>query len=78
MTEAGIMPSLHRDLFIALGDPLGGGAWGVRIQYKPLIRLIWLGCLIMALGGIIAAVIAATGCGREAARRTLPLEGEPA
>ena len=55
MTEAGIKGDLHRDLFIALGDSLGNDAWSVRIQYKPMIRLIWLGCLIMALGGIIAA-----------------------
>ena len=55
MTEAGILASLHRDLFVALGDPLGNGAWSVRLQYKPMIRLIWLGALIMALGGLIAA-----------------------
>jgi cytochrome c-type biogenesis protein CcmF len=55
MTEAGILASLNRDLFVALGDPLGNGAWSVRLQYKPMIRLIWLGALIMALGGMIAA-----------------------
>ena len=55
MTEAGILASLNRDLFVALGDPLGNGAWSVRLQYKPMIRFIWLGALIMALGGLIAA-----------------------
>jgi cytochrome c-type biogenesis protein CcmF len=55
MTEAGIHADLRRDLFVALGDPLGDGAWSVRLQYKPLIRLIWLGALIMALGGLVAA-----------------------
>ena len=55
MTEAGILASLNRDLFVALGDPLGDGAWSVRVQYKPMIRLIWLGALIMALGGLLAA-----------------------
>ena len=54
MTEAGIDASLGRDLFVALGDPLGDNAWSVRIQYKPMIRLIWLGCIIMALGGLVA------------------------
>ena len=54
MTEAGIHAGLDKDLFVALGDPLGGDAWSVRVQYKPLIRLIWLGALIMALGGLIA------------------------
>ncbi|MFB3125254.1 MAG: heme lyase CcmF/NrfE family subunit [Woeseiaceae bacterium] len=55
MTEAGILAGWNRDLFVALGDPLGNGAWSVRLQYKPMIRFIWLGALIMAFGGIIAA-----------------------
>jgi len=55
MTEAGILAGLNRDLFVALGESLGSDAWSVRLQYKPMIRFIWLGCLIMAFGGIIAA-----------------------
>ncbi|MGH8496895.1 MAG: heme lyase CcmF/NrfE family subunit [Gammaproteobacteria bacterium] len=55
MTEAGIDAGWTRDLYVALGDPLGGGAWSMRIQYKPLVRLIWLGALIMALGGLLSA-----------------------
>jgi cytochrome c-type biogenesis protein CcmF len=54
MTEAGITVGWTRDLFVALGEDLGNGAWSVRIQYKPLIRYIWLGALIMALGGLVA------------------------
>jgi len=54
MTEAGIRAGLDKDLFVALGDQLGNNTWSVRVQYKPLIRLIWLGALIMALGGLIA------------------------
>jgi cytochrome c-type biogenesis protein CcmF len=54
MTEAGIRAGLDKDLFVALGDQLGQNAWSVRIQYKPLIRFIWLGALVMALGGLIA------------------------
>ena len=56
MTEAGIDASLARDLFVALGEDLGDNAWSLRIQYKPMIRFIWLGCLVMALGGLIAMV----------------------
>ena len=55
MTEAGIDAGWNRDLFVALGDPLGNDAWSVRLQYKPLIRFIWLGALIMAFGGLLAA-----------------------
>jgi cytochrome c-type biogenesis protein CcmF len=54
MTEAGIQVHWNKDLFIALGDQLGNNTWSVRIQYKPMIRFIWVGCLIMALGGLIA------------------------
>jgi len=57
MTEAGIDGTLARDLFIALGEPLDGGeAWSVRLQVKPLIRWIWLGTVLMALGGLVAAL----------------------
>ncbi len=54
MTEAGIDAGWNRDLFVALGDPLGNDAWSVRMQYKPMIRFIWLGAFVMALGGLIA------------------------
>jgi cytochrome c-type biogenesis protein CcmF len=56
MTEAAIDAGLTRDLFIALGEPLDdNGAWAIRIYYKPFIRWIWLGAIIMAIGGVFAA-----------------------
>jgi cytochrome c-type biogenesis protein CcmF len=55
MTEAGIEVGAARDLFAALGDELGQGRWSVRLQYKPLIRYVWLGAILIALGGAIAA-----------------------
>jgi cytochrome c-type biogenesis protein CcmF len=54
MTEAGIHPRWNKDLFVALGDQLGGGKWSLRIQYKPMIRFIWIGAFIMALGGLLS------------------------
>ena len=54
MTESGIEVDWNRDLFVAMGDDLGAGAWSVRVQYKPLVRFIWFGALVMALGGIIS------------------------
>jgi len=54
MTEAGIHPSWNKDIFVALGDQLGADAWSVRIQYKPMIRFIWIGAFVMALGGLIS------------------------
>ena len=56
MTEAGIEVSAARDLFAALGEDLGQGRWSLRLQYKPLIRYIWLGALLIALGAGIAAL----------------------
>ncbi|HEY4370260.1 MAG TPA: heme lyase CcmF/NrfE family subunit [Steroidobacteraceae bacterium] len=55
MTEAGIDAGWDRDLFVAMGEPLGDGAWSLRLQYKPLVRFIWLGAIVMALGGLIGA-----------------------
>ena len=55
MTEAGIRAGLDKDLFVALGDQLGNGGWSVRVQYRPMINLIWYGCAIMMLGGLLAA-----------------------
>jgi cytochrome c-type biogenesis protein CcmF len=55
MTEAAIDSGLARDLYVSLGDPLEGGAWLVKLQHKPFIDWIWGGCLLMALGGLLAA-----------------------
>ena len=54
MTHAGISVGPTRDLFVALGENVGGGKWSMRLQYKPLIRYIWLGALVMAIGGLVA------------------------
>jgi cytochrome c-type biogenesis protein CcmF len=54
MTEAGIEVDWNRDLFVAMGDDLGEGAWSLRVQYKPMVRFIWFGALVMAIGGFIA------------------------
>jgi cytochrome c-type biogenesis protein CcmF len=54
MTEAAIDSNILRDVFVALGEPLGEGAWSVRLRVKPLIGFIWFGSGLMALGGFIA------------------------
>ncbi len=56
MTEAGIHPALGGDVYVALGESLGDGAWAVRVQVKPFVRWIWLGALLMALGAFVTAV----------------------
>jgi len=55
MTEAAIAPGMTHDLYVALGEPLGGGSWALRVHVKPFVRWIWLGAVLMALGGFVAA-----------------------
>ena len=55
MTEAAIEPGLTRDLYVSLGEAVEGGAWIVRVYLKPFVDWIWGGCLVMALGGLLAA-----------------------
>jgi cytochrome c-type biogenesis protein CcmF len=54
MTEAAIDTNVVRDVFVALGEPLGDNAWSLRLQVKPLIGFLWLGSGLMVLGGIFA------------------------
>ena len=56
MTEAAIDAGISRDVYVALGEAVGGDAWTVRIHIKPFIRWIWIGCLMMAFGGLLAAI----------------------
>ena len=52
MTEAAIDPGLFRDLYVAMGEPIGeDGAWAIRLHYKPMVRWMWLGAILMGLGG---------------------------
>ena len=52
-TEAGIDRGLTRDLYVALGEPQGDG-WAMRTYVKPFSNWIWLGAMIMALGGVVS------------------------
>ncbi len=54
MTETAIDNGLFRDLYVSLGEPVGSGAWSVRVYYKPFVGWIWGGALLMALGGGLA------------------------
>src|SRR5690606_32000706 len=67
MTEAAISPGFSRDLYVALGEPLGNGNWALRVYVKPFIRWIWLGALLMTAGGFVAAA-------DRRFRRSLPAE----
>lgn len=55
MTDTAIDSGFLRDLYVSLGEPLDGGAWAVRVYYKPLVNWIWGGAVMMALGGAFAA-----------------------
>ena len=78
MTEAGIDANWNRDLFVALGDSLGNDAWSVRMQYKPMIRFIWWGSFVMALGGFIATRDRRYRLKATATEKEPAMTGEPA
>jgi cytochrome c-type biogenesis protein CcmF len=55
-TEVGILSALDGDLYIALGERVrdGDGAWGVRLYHNPLVHFIFIGVVMMALGGALS------------------------
>ena len=55
MTEAAIDRSLWRDVYLSMGEPIGERAWVVRAHVKPFVNWIWLGCILMSMGGFVAA-----------------------
>jgi cytochrome c-type biogenesis protein CcmF len=73
MTEAAIDRSLTRDVYVSMGDPLPDGAWVIRAHLKPFVNWIWLGCVLMAMGGFAAAFDARY---RRAAARQAARSGE--
>jgi cytochrome c-type biogenesis protein CcmF len=54
MTEASINRGFTRDVYVSMGESVGGDAWIVRAHVKPFVNWIWLGCTLMALGGFVA------------------------
>ena len=54
MTEAGIDAGFTRDIYMSLGEPLDSESWSVRLYHKPFVRWIWLGSILMAIGGLLA------------------------
>ncbi|MDM0076200.1 heme lyase CcmF/NrfE family subunit [Variovorax sp. J2P1-59] len=77
LSQAAIDVGLTRDLFVALGDPLGDGAWTLRLHVKPFMAWIWAGCLLMAFGGLLAATDRRYRLGM-AARKAAPAGGATA
>ncbi len=78
MTEAAIDRSLIRDVYIAMGEPVDGGAWVIRAQVKPFINWIWIGWVLMALGGFSAAADKRYRRAREERRSAAAAAAEPA
>ena len=53
MTEAGIDWGFTRDLYVSLGEPIGDGSWAVRVHVKPFVRWVWIGGVLMGIGGLL-------------------------
>ncbi len=83
-TEMAIDAGLFRDLFITLGEQKEGESWSMTIYVKPFVRWIWLGAILMTLGGILAAADKRyrrlrrrhTEPSREQSKSSKPLGGE--
>ena len=56
MTEAAIDATTWRDLYVALGEPIGEDAWAVRLHYKPMVRWLWVGALLIGLGAMVTVI----------------------
>ncbi|HEY0060667.1 MAG TPA: heme lyase CcmF/NrfE family subunit [Telluria sp.] len=82
MTEAAIDRGFTRDLYISLGEAVNNTTWLVRVQHKPFMSWIWGGCIIMALGGLMAALdrryrrVAQRQAGNALASPTIVFAGE--
>lgn len=56
MTEASISINPVRDIYVSLGEELEEGGWSIRVYFKPFVQWIWLGCLLMGLGGLLTMI----------------------
>jgi len=84
-TEAAIQAGVTRDLYVSLGEMVTPNTWTLRVHVKPFVDWIWGGCLLMALGGIVAVSdrryrlrARKTGVDHAAGAPALPLVGQPA
>ncbi|MEP6019111.1 MAG: heme lyase CcmF/NrfE family subunit [Paracoccaceae bacterium] len=77
-TEAGIDYDLARDVYVVIGDEQVGGGWAVRTYIKPLTNWIWIGCGLMALGGLLSLsdrrFRVAAGARKTAQKNAVPAE----
>jgi len=72
MTEVAIDRGVTRDLYVALGEPVSSTAWSVRLHHKPFVNWIWFGCVLMALGGLLAVLDRRYRAVKVAAKKTAP------
>ena len=77
MTEVAIDRGVTRDLYVALGEPVSNTAWSVRLHHKPFVNWIWFGCVLMALGGLLAVLDRRYRSVKVAAKKAAPI-AEPA
>ena len=78
MTEAAIRHSITGDVYVSLGVPSSDGGWVVRVYSKPFVTWIWFGCIIMSVGGLIAASDRRYRRRREDAKKTAAAATEAA
>jgi cytochrome c-type biogenesis protein CcmF len=73
-SETAIRTNLLADLYVAFGDQDSAGNYTIRAYWKPLVPWIWIGCVIMAFGGLVSLSDRRWRVGAAArARRTPPV-----
>ncbi|MEO1550123.1 MAG: cytochrome c-type biogenesis CcmF C-terminal domain-containing protein, partial [Pseudomonadota bacterium] len=75
-TEAGIDRGVTRDLYVTIGDRQPGGGWAVRTYVKPYANWLWIGSIIMTLGGLMSLTDLRYRVGAPARRRVAPVPAE--
>jgi cytochrome c-type biogenesis protein CcmF len=80
-SETSIRTDLLSDLYVALGDTDNAGSWTVRVYWKPLVPWIWIGCVIMAFGGMVSLSdrrwrVGAAARARSRLAQAVPVAGE--
>lgn len=70
-TEAAIYPLFSGDLYAVIGEAAGGNRWSVRLYFKPLISALWVGALMMMIGGLLSLSDRRLRIGSPTGRKTL-------
>ncbi|KQP61707.1 heme lyase CcmF/NrfE family subunit [Methylobacterium sp. Leaf108] len=73
VTESGLLTVGASQVYASIGEVMADGSIGLRLYYKPLVLLIWLGAVVMALGGAVSITDRRMRVGAPAKAKARPL-----